>query len=154
MMNGFDEAVDFVLRHEGGYSNNPKDPGGETNFGISARAYPGLYLSGLTRDQAKEIYRRDFWDKLPAGLPDRLSAVVFDCAVNCGLSRATRLLQKAMGVDADGIWGLKSQAAVARLGEAECISRFATERILFYAGLKEFPVFGKGWVKRVVEGVL
>lgn len=153
-MKGFEEAVEFVLAHEGGYGNDPRDPGGETNFGISKRAYPDVDIKALTKDHAKAIYRQDYWDKLPPNLPDSLAAVVFDCAVNTGLGRAVRLLQAACGVDDDGHWGDKSSAALHTLGEKEAIARFCAHRIRFYAGLKTFDVYGMGWIKRVVAGIV
>lgn len=150
----FDQAVDFVLRHEGGYVDHPKDPGGETNFGISKRAYPNLDIASLTIEQAKEIYFRDYYSKLPAGLPDRLANLVFDTAVNAGMSRAVRILQTAVGTYADGEWGPASQRALERHSEDEVLAKFCAERVMFYARLETFQTFGKGWVKRVLDGAI
>lgn len=149
----FKRAVNFVLHHEGGYSNHEKDPGGETKFGISKRAYPDLDIAALTREQAIEIYRRDYWNKLPANLPPRLACLMFDTAVNAGHGRAVRLLQSAVGVTPDGVFGPRSQAALILTGEDTAIVRFCAERILFYSSLSTFDVFGKGWVRRVIDGV-
>ena len=63
MKTSFDEIIEVVLHHEGGYVNDPKDPGGETNYGISKRAYPDVDIKNLTEDGAKDIYRRDYWEK-------------------------------------------------------------------------------------------
>lgn len=167
-MRGFDEAVEFVLASEGGYGWDKHDPGGETNFGVTDRAdgtVDGLVdinrdgvgdvsVKGMSRDQAKEVYREQYWKKLPPGLPDQLAAVVFDCAVNTGMSRTIRLLQKAVGVDDDGKWGPVSAAALHALGEKEAILRFCTHRINYYHALSTFETYGMGWTKRVIAGVM
>jgi len=93
-MANFEKAVDFVLQREGGYVNHPNDPGGETNFGICKRTYPKIDIKNLTRSDAIEIYRTDYWKKSGADkLDDALSLVHFDTAVNAGLSRANALLE-------------------------------------------------------------
>lgn len=95
----FASAVAFVLRQEGGYVANPADPGGETHYGISKRAYPDLDIAALTPDGAKAIYYRDYWP-VAAALPMPLALVVFDTAVNMGRAAAqTLLLQSAGNVD-------------------------------------------------------
>lgn len=91
----FKDAFDFTIGWEGGYVNHPSDPGGETKFGISKRAYPHLNIRKLTIDQAKKIYKKDYWDA--AGCKDMkwpLSCVVFDMAVNMGVSRGTRFYKE------------------------------------------------------------
>ena len=105
-MENFDKYIDKVLEHEGGYVNDPTDNGGETNFGISKRAYPNLDIKNLTRDEAKAIYKRDYWDANKCNLlPTGLDYVVFDMAINAGGNRAAKILQEAAGVTADGIIG-------------------------------------------------
>ena len=97
-MGDFQQSVAFVLQAEGGYVNNPADPGGATNFGISKRSYPALDIAALTREQATAIYYRDYW--LPSGaqdLPQPLALVHFDTAVNLGVSRAKALLDESGG---------------------------------------------------------
>lgn len=153
-MNDFYKAVEFVLKHEGGYSNDSNDPGGETKFGISKRAYPNLDIKNLTRDKAIEIYKRDYWDKLPDTLPAAIHCVLFDCAVNAGAGRAIRLLQSAIKVNPDSQWGRLSQSALNKFDENEVLLRFATERIMFYSALSTFSRFGKGWINRVVASLL
>lgn len=89
MNDAFERSLAFVLKWEGGYTNDPDDPGGETNFGISRRAYPRENIGKMTRERAAEIYRRDYWE--PAGcpaLPFPLALCVFDTAVNCGVVSA------------------------------------------------------------------
>ena len=84
----FDLALNFTLKWEGGYVNDPKDPGGETNFGISKRAYPNEDIKNLTRERARDIYIRDYWNPLVCSSRDRsMGIAVFDSAVNCGVAR-------------------------------------------------------------------
>jgi lysozyme family protein len=112
MPTAFDAAFTAVLGAEGGYVNNPADPGGETNWGISRRSYPDLDIAHLTWDDAKAIYRRDFWDKIQGDkLPPPLAMIVFDSAVNNGPARAAKWLQRAVGVTEDGIIGPATLAA-------------------------------------------
>ena len=95
MKQSFDKAINFVLTHEGGYSNDSLDLGGETNLGISKRAYPNLDIKNLTVDDAKAIYKRDYWNALNCDLlPEKLDIVVFDCGVNQGIGKATELLNR------------------------------------------------------------
>lgn len=95
MKDSFDKAIDFVLIREGGYTNESFDLGGETNFGISKRAYPDLDIKNLTVDNAKAIYKRDYWNALNCDLlPEKLDIVVFDCGVNQGINKANELLYK------------------------------------------------------------
>jgi len=124
-MDYFDRCITFVLKQEGGYVNDPRDAGGETNFGISKRAYPGLDIKALTVEQAKEIYSFDYWlkagcDKL--AWPDCL--VVFDTAINMGVGRAKVFEAAALN------W-----------------SDFLFMRIEHYVGLNQ-PAFLRGWINR------
>jgi lysozyme family protein len=133
MKDSFDKAVGFVLSHEGGYSNDPKDPGGETNHGISKRAYPKLDIKNLTREDAIEIYRREYWDKINGDeLPSGLDLICFDTAVNAGVSRA--LSFKELSIDAND---------------------YILKRISFYAVIvRKNPKLGKflsGWVNRCMD---
>jgi lysozyme family protein len=94
----FDAAYDLTMGYEGGYSNDPNDPGGETNFGLSKRQYPSIDIKGLTRETAKPIYYRDYW--LPLGLNEvrdpRVSAEIFDTAVNSGQPLEKKIVQGAL----------------------------------------------------------
>ena len=149
----FEQAVAMVLRHEGGYSLDPRDPGGETRFGISKRAYPDVDILRLTEDEAKAIYRRDYWDKLrPDEIPEPLAICLFDAAVNMGRDKAVRLLQRACGVAQDGVMGGNTIAAANRLSDA--VVRFSTERCIAYTGIRGFDTFGKGWLRRTFSVAL
>ena len=149
----FEQAVAMVLRHEGGYSLDPRDPGGETRFGISKRAYPDVDILRLTEDDAKAIYRRDYWDKLRTDeIPEPLAICLFDAAVNMGRDKAVRLLQRACGVAQDGVMGGNTIAAANRLPDA--VVRFSTERAIAYTGIRGFDTFGKGWLRRTFSVAL
>ena len=93
-LTNFDRALEFVLRWEGGYSNHPDDPGGETKYGISKRAYPDVNIKDLSREEAGEIYKRDYWDVF--GCSNRelpIALTLFDTAVNCGVARTALWLE-------------------------------------------------------------
>jgi lysozyme family protein len=132
----FDAAVTNVLQSEGGLVDHPRDPGGLTNMGISLRAYPHLGPDGirnLTREEAIEIYRQNYWAKVPDALPDGLRWMVFDAAVNHGASRALTWLKTHPTLEA-----------------------FTAVRLRFYASLSTWDAFGKGWARRVahvLEGI-
>lgn len=149
----FDRAFTLLIGEEGGYVDDPRDPGGETKFGISRRAYPDLDIAALTLDQARAIYRRDYWQ--PLGCEDLswpTALVLFDAGVNMGLRRATMLLQEALGEVADGIIGPRTRAALAAQdGDPELVIRFQAERALFYASLGTFRHFGRGWLRRTLR---
>lgn len=146
----FEDCVDLVLLHEGGYVNDPRDPGGETNMGISKRAFPRVDIANLTRQQAVEIYRRYYWQPAKADqVAMALRPLYLDTAVNCGVATAVRLLQMAAGVEADGIFGpITAEAARTVTPKA-----LAAERMRFYGRLiKTKPTlrrYMKGWTNRV-----
>ena len=146
----FDEIFDRLIGHEGGYVNDPNDPGGETNWGISKRSYPNVDIKNLTRDQAKEIYRRDFWNRINGEkLYDGVAFQVVDFAVNSGIDTAVRGLQRAVGAADDGHWGPASQAAADKMSEADQIMRLNAERLEFMTRLTNWKFYGAGWARRI-----
>ncbi len=148
----FRAAVEEVLRHEGGHVNDPRDPGGETKFGISKRSYPTLAIADLTRDDAIAIYRRDFWDRLHGDdLPPALALVVFDTAVNMGRERAVRLLQQALDVTVDGVLGPKTISAAALAALPWMVTDYLARRAFVYGSLVTFQTFGLGWMRRTLQ---
>ena len=154
MASAFDPAVAFVLAQECGLSEHSADPGGITNFGISQRAYPTLDIRALTEEQARVLYRTDYWDALRCEeLPPRLAIAVFDSAVNLGCHRAAILFQKTLDVSADGQIGPATlKAAWHRQETAEIrqiIKEFLARRAIFYASLPTWPHFGFGWMLRL-----
>lgn len=146
----FDTAFDKLLGHEGGYVNNPEDPGGETNWGISKRSYPHLDIKNLTRKEAKAIYKKDFWDKIHADeLPDGVAWQVFDFAVNSGVQTAIRYLQRAVGVADDGWWGPISRHAAENMSETDIIMLLTAERMEFMTKLSNWTNASRGWTRRM-----
>ena len=151
----FDLAFKTVIGHEGGYSNHSQDPGGETKYGISKRAYPSVDIRNLTLDHAKEIYRRDYWDKLRLDeLPDAIRFDLFDAAVNSGVKTAIKFLQKACEVIPDGIMGPQTVSAANSMNADKLDKRLSGQRLLYLVSLSTFPTFGRGWVTRVATNMI
>ncbi len=151
----FDEAFDLLIGHEGRYVNHPSDPGGETQFGISKRAYPALDIKALTLDEAKAIYRRNYWT--PAGcekVPEALRFDLLDMAVNSGVRTAVRTLQRAVGVVEDGLIGPATLSALARGDPAAVQARFNGVRLQMMTDLATWPTFGKGWARRIAANLM
>lgn len=150
----FDEAFDRLIGHEGGYVNHPNDPGGETNWGISKRSYPNVDIANLTREQAKEIYRRDYWERAKAdGYDSAIGFQVFDAAVNSGIGNAVRFLQRAVGVADDGDVGPITLAAIQDAGVTDVLMRFNGERLDFMRKLSTWQTFGRGWAGRIAANL-
>ena len=148
----YDEAFKLVIGHEGGYVNHPRDPGGETKYGITKRDYPDEDIKNLTLDRAKEIYKRNYWDKVNAdNLPKQLRYAIFDAAVNSGVGQASKWLQRAVGARDDGIIGPQTLAAVRAADPYKIAAIFIGQRLKFMAGLPTFDHFGKGWTRRVAD---
>ncbi len=146
----FRDYIERVLSHEGGYVNDPRDPGGETRWGISKRSYPHVDIKRLTRDDAIAIYERDFWRRVQGDrLPRQFAFQALDAAVNHGIENAVRWMQRAAGVADDGYIGPMTLAAVARTDPADLVLKFNAERLEFYARLSTFDAFGRGWTRRV-----
>ena len=158
MLTTFDEIIEQVLEHEGGYVDDPTDSGGETKYGISKKAYPNEDIKGLTVERAKELYKRDYWDRFKVdNLPDRIRHIYFDMCVNMGGGRATKILQEACNsknsykIDVDGGIGKDTIKASANLEDF----RLRAYRVMFYAELvmkkPEQERFWVGWFKRSCE---
>lgn len=155
----FEVALRFCLKWEGGYVNDPDDPGGETKFGISKRAHPDLDIKALTLEQAGRIYKRDYWDavgldSLAEGRP-MFAAAVFDTAVNMGVLRARKLAQKAAGAMADGVWGPLTRKAFRERSDELLVEMLCFYRRQAYRDIvANRPASGKflkGWLRRVDE---
>lgn len=135
----FDICFDRLMGNEGGYVNDPDDPGGETNWGISKRSYPHLDIKNLTREDAKQIYFRDFWQKINGGLIDkRVAFQVFDFAVNSGPARAVTFFNAAA----------KRSHSV-----TDMIMHLTADRIDYMTTLKNWPHHGKGWMRRMATNL-
>lgn len=161
----FNKAFDRLISHEGGYSDDPRDPGnwtggqvgrGElkgTKFGIASNSYGHLDIKNLTLEQAKQIYKRDFWDILGDAHP-AIKFQLFDAAVNHGRGNAIRFLQRAVKVADDGQWGSISQKALAGMDHNDVLIRFLAYRFKFWASLTKFDTYGRGWTNRGAENLL
>ena len=154
MNKGFYSAVRLVFKHEGGYVNHPEDPGGETKYGISKRAYPDVDIANLTKYEAERIYKEDYWDKVMGDqLPAAIALVVFDTAVNMGIRRAVKFLQETVNAKVDGIIGPKTVANACKAFDHPefVIDSYLNKRMKRYRALSTFKTFGKGWTRRVED---
>jgi lysozyme family protein len=167
----FDESFTLLVGNEGCFTKNSRDAGnwtgGEvgkgtllgTKYGISAASYPALPIETLSLAQAKAIYKEDFWGKCKIDyLPESIRFDVFDTAVNSGVSRASKLLQKTAGVKEDGILGIVTLTAISKLAfdPQRLDKRFNAQRILFITALSQanWGNFGKGWMIRIANNML
>ena len=149
----FERAVEVVLELEGGLSDDPHDAGGLTKHGISQKAYPDLDIRALTREQAIDIYRRDYWDACKCSLlPWPWQLFVFDAAVNQGARTAIQMLQRTLGVADDGIIGPKTLAAVERASPERAL-RYMVSRLMRYEALSGWGHYGAGWAYRLFRVV-
>lgn len=151
----FVDSLKEVLKHEGGYVNHPKDPGGETNFGITVRvARENGYLGdmrSIPMNVVESIYKRQYWDKVKADqMPESVRYPLFDYAVNSGPGAAARALQRVLGVTDDGIIGPMTLEAANKynghLGAA-----LTGYRLEFMTDLRTWDTFGKGWSRRLAS---
>jgi lysozyme family protein len=157
----FVPSLAAVLIHEGGYVNDPQDPGGATNKGVTQPVYDdwriGEKLSKrsvqlINAFEVGEIYRRRYWNATRGDdLPSGVDYCVFDFAVNSGVNRATRYLQRAAGVNDDGQIGSMTLAAVKAKPSVALIEQICAARLNFLRQLPTFARFGKGWTARVED---
>ena len=162
LSDAFLRAFPIVVSAEGGLTTDPADPGNwtggargrgvcrGTRWGISAAAYPTLDIARLTLADAQALCRRDYWDRVRGDeLPAAAALLVFDAAVNNGVSRAVHWLQMAAGVAADGMLGAESLAAVHARPLQALLVEFQAQRMVFMAGLPTWRSFGLGWARRL-----
>lgn len=153
-MSNFDRAITLLLKHEGGYVNDPRDPGGETKYGITKRTYPNEDIKNLTPERAKEIYRKDFWEPIRGDeLPFDVAFNLLDGAVNSGVSQSVRWMQRAAEIADDGVIGDETMKAWLRYQPAALAARYNGHRGQFFTKLKTWPAFGKGWTARFTENL-
>lgn len=161
MTNAFDRAFAATLRHEGGYVDHPRDPGGATNLGVTigtlsahlGRPATKAEVRALTHDKVKPIYRRNYWDAVDGDLLDPgVAFCLYDYAVNSGPKRAVIAVQRVVKVADDGRLGPVTREAIAKIDPAVVVRSICRERLDFLRRLKTWPTFGKGWQRRV-EGV-
>jgi lysozyme family protein len=160
----FDTALKEVLKHEGGYVNHPKDPGGMTNLGVTKRVYEEwvgypvteTIMRSLTPAHVRTLYKVKYWDVVRGDdLPAGLDLCVFDFAVNAGPARAVRYLQLMVGATKDGKIGPNTlrqlQQYVRAHGLSRAINQYQDLREAYHKKLRTFPVFGRGWLRRIKE---
>lgn len=156
------QIQEWLFASEGGYVNHPKDPGGETNHGITKRtlaAWRGTTVRGLhksavlnlTRAEAAQIMKRNYWDVIHGDdLPAGLAYALYDYAVNSGQGRAVKDLQRILKVKVDGSIGSITMAAIAKFDVVDLIKKLCQARFAFVKRLKTFKTFGKGWTLRIM----
>jgi len=156
MSSNFKECLDLVLKAEGGWVNHPKDPGGETNLGVTKRVWeewvghPVESLKKLTKEDVAPLYEQKYWRPCYCEvLPRGLDFVVFSMGVNAGPGRSVKLLQSAIGILPDGIIGPRTRALISSSNGADIVAKFSEVRREYYKSLKTFPIFGRGWLARV-----
>lgn len=156
----FDLAIRLLLRHEGGFVNNPKDPGGMTNLGVTKRSWEAhkghsvteADMRALTPAAVQTFYKRRYWDAINGDdLPKGVDFCLFDTCVNSGPKRAVLLLQAVLGVTQDGVLGPATLKAVSLWPAKDLITQYSAARLSFMRSLPTWDTFGKGWKKRVYE---
>lgn len=168
MLSNWDKSFEMVIAHEGGFTNDQRDPGnhlpdgreGCTMWGCTQKnweAYIGKQVTqddmrALTKEDVKPLYKRDYWDAVKGdSMPSGVDYILFDLSINAGASRAKKLLQTALGVTADGAIGPGTMAAIQAADPAELIQKFSVAKENFYRSLPTFQTYGKGWLNRVAQ---
>ena len=160
MQSNWFNAFALMLKSEGGYVNNPADPGGITNLGVTKATWENWVgresdeaeMRGLTPEKVEPLYKKKYWDAVRSDeLPVGLDYLLFDFAVNAGAGRAIKTLQTAVGITPDGGFGPMTMAAVQAVDPNELIERFSQAKEDFYRSLTTFATFGKGWLNRVAD---
>lgn len=160
MNRNWNKSFDLVIVNEGGYVDNKLDPGGATNWGCTQSSWEGYIghkvsvddMKALTKEDVKPLYKKRYWDAIHGdAIPSGLDYCLFDCAINSGVNRSAKIIQEIVGVFADGAIGNNTVSAITQLNPVTAINEFCDKRQAFLESLKTFPVFGKGWSKRVSE---
>lgn len=158
MTGNFKECLDLVLKSEGGFVNHPSDPGGMTNLGVTKRVweeYTGheadeKTMRGLTPEKVAPLYEQRYWRPTYCEvLPRGLDLLIFSMGINAGTGRCVKLLQSSIGCVADGVIGPRTMELIKSANVADLIRKYSEARREYYRSLKNFPVFGKGWLARV-----
>lgn len=153
-MSYFDKFFDRLMEHEGGYVNHPKDPGGETMWGVTKRVAVAHGYHGpmrqLPKATAQKIADKSYWQAIHGEeLPRAVAWQVVDAAYNHGNRNAVKFLQRAIGANDDGIIGPKTLAAVKAMDQNDIVFKFNAERLEFYTKLGTWATFGRGWTRRI-----
>lgn len=157
MQGNFKECLDIVLKSEGGFVNNPADPGGMTNLGVTKRVwqeYTGheadeKIMRGLTAEKVAPLYEQRYWRPTYCEvLPRGLDLLIFSMGINAGTGRAVKLLQSAIGCVPDGVIGSTTMGLIKQSNVADLIAKYSDTRRSYYKSLNK-PMFEKGWLNRV-----
>ena len=160
MIGNFERCLALVLKNEGGYTDNSKDPGGATNLGCTKAVWEQYVGHSVTKDDIKALtpedveplYRTRYWDAISGDdLPVGVDYAVFDFAVNSGPSRAAKALQAVLGVNADGKIGAGTLNALETANPRDVVTSVCEARLAFLQSLPTYANFGKGWSRRVSE---
>lgn len=158
MKENWDKCFSLVLENEGGFVNNPKDPGGMTNLGVTKQVWESWVdrdvteseMRSLTPNIVKPLYKKNYWDKIRGDqLPLGVDYAAYDFAVNSGIGKSSRILQQIAAVPADGIIGPQSIAAILACNPDEMIDTICDTRLQFLKNLPTWATFGRGWQSRV-----
>jgi lysozyme family protein len=149
-------AFEKLLKHEGGYSNHPADPGGKTRYGVTEAVAREVGYRGdmreLPLDLAQRIYKERYWDAVQAeSLPADVRYIVFDGAVNSGVAQSAKWLQRACGVKDDGVVGPQTIRAANALSPDGLKRKILAQRLRFLATLPNWPAFSRGWANRICD---
>lgn len=159
-MSRFDACLPITLVFEGGYSNNPKDPGGATYKGVTQKTYdayrqrkgdPTQDVRSITDDELHTLYKEEYWDQVNGDiLPVGLDLAVFDYAVNSGVEHAAKALQSLVGARADGVIASQTIEAVKKAGAVDqLVVKYCNARLAFLKTLSTWKTFGDGWTTRI-----
>lgn len=160
MKDNFEESLAHVLKHEGGYVDHPKDPGGATNLGCTKKVWEEWVGQEVTKDDIKALtvadvaplYKSRYWDKVKGDeIPRGADFCLFDLAINSGTGRAAKFLQSVVGANPDGAIGPATMKLVAEADPKELIVAICQKRLAFLQALPTWDTFGKGWGRRVKE---
>lgn len=163
MTDRFPACLPFILQMEGGNDDDPHDPGGRTSRGVIQREYdayrarkgePHQDVWHASDSEIADIYQHQYWQPYCPLMPAGVDLEYFDMCVNNGPHEAAILLQRALGVNADGRIGLVTEAAIAKANPRDLIVQISQHRAAFYRALSTFKYFGRGWINRVdfIEG--
>jgi len=168
MISNWDKSFDMVIAHEGGFTNDERDPGnklpdgrkGSTMLGCTQANWEKYIghevtqddMKALKKEDVKPLYKRDYWDAVKGDdLPIGVDYAVFDFAINAGPSVARKMIQKALGVTADGAIGPATMKAIQEANDKDLLDKFSHSKEAFYKSLPTFQTYGKGWLKRVAD---
>lgn len=168
MLSNWEKSFNLVIEHEGGFTDDTRDPGnilpdgrpGSTMLGCTQANWENYIgrkvthdeMRRLTKDDVKPLYKKSYWDSVMGDvLCAGLDYAAFDFAINAGPLASRKLIQRALGVSDDGIFGKQTLKAIKESNGADLIEKFSIEKEKYYRSLKTFPIYGKGWLRRIAD---